>query len=490
MFSIVPDKLLEASLCSICDKYLSVLPVTLLPDGKFKCGRCVVGNVAVQTKYNKLAEGMLFKCVNRYEGCRKLLLPNQVVGHEEVCKSNLYDCPLCAAKQMSGYTMKRHFEKHHAKSVINKPEFKVDTQLDTHKTHMYCTDRHIFFIHASMDVDKKLFLKANCLGPKQESKNIRCKFRTSKIIEETPLREFQGNEQELHVEYEKALINCELILNYEMDTSLNTIQIENDLSQNNIRWTDYYIIPKIRIISVDKYFFAKHVEWELSTCKTLLIHKYNPKLTLCSFCSSCGFLLIGGCFICKCSEKHILCLRCHFKPIKCCPNLKEYTILEKNIENVFNELKFLCKWKCQNAFRCGKLNEHELNCTQRDSINCLFCSESQIPNANALETHFSTHNKLHILKDNIIQLNNEIVSNLFGSETIYFYMDDLSEYVILQCEGNNGNVNCTLKTSNFTNSNLYFYLKLDDNGFILREKHFKYTSNNRWIVLYIFREVF
>lgn len=225
MFSIVPDKALESSLCASCGKYLSVFPVTI-SEGKISCGRCVDVKGGTQSSFNKVTQDMLFKCVNRYEGCSKLLTPNQVLEHEEMCKSNKYECPLCA-KKVPSYVMIQHFREYHTESLIKTPEFKLNTAIDTFKTFLYYTDKHIFFIHVSLDVDSKLSLKATCLGPSERSKNIKYNFNLSKGEHfRTPLRCFKDNAQEICLEDGTPFVRCELIVNYDAETSLDFFTAE------------------------------------------------------------------------------------------------------------------------------------------------------------------------------------------------------------------------------------------------------------------------
>ncbi|CAH0545904.1 unnamed protein product [Brassicogethes aeneus] len=99
MSIILPDQVLGEMVCSECWKYLSVLPVLAYPNRTVRCGRCIEeddGGVPSQ-----VFPTSLFKCVNRYEGCTSLLLPEQVKEHEKICTSkNLDDCPLCTESKM------------------------------------------------------------------------------------------------------------------------------------------------------------------------------------------------------------------------------------------------------------------------------------------------------------------------------------------------------------------------------------------------------
>lgn len=453
MFAIVPDKVLENSVCSNCGKYLSVLPVTISKNYKKICGRCVGVEVGVQSAYNKLAEEMLFKCVNCYEGCRKLLLPNQVVEHEETCKSNKYECPLCANVWIPSYAMKQHFGEHHSGLVITNPSFTINKTVDTFKTLMYYTDKHIFFIHVSLDVDNELSLRADCLGPTELSKNIKygfCFTRGNHI--KTGFRSFNSGGQKICSQDLKPSEKCELILNYDAENFMDFVQIGKvDIQKNSIS------VAENRTIYLDENFLIKNNEWKLSGCKTLLINKNNPDIKIESICSSCGYLIYeNSLYGCCCLEIQFVCSKCSDS---LCPGQYNY-IYNAKLNNVFNQLKLFCKWKCQQSFVPNKLYKHEMICSQRGPITCGVCGKSDIPNVEALENHFFVHESaLHILNHNYFYICNSnykdanffMIGQFDDHKNVYFYMDDIQEYVIITPIFFMRKIECTLRKTNFTN---------------------------------------
>lgn len=458
MFAIVPDKVLENSVCSNCGKYLSVLPVTISKNYKKICGRCVGVEVGVQSAYNKLAEEMLFKCVNCYEGCRKLLLPNQVVEHEEPCKSNKYECPLCANVWIPSYAMKQHFGEHHSGLVITNPSFTINKTVDTFKTLMYYTDKHIFFIHVSLDVDNELSLRADCLGPTELSKNIKygfCFTRGNHI--KTGFRSFNSGEQKICSQDLKPSEKCELILNYDAENFLDFVQIGKvDIQKNSISNINRQNVAENRTIYLDENFLIKNNEWKLSGCKTLLINKNNPDIEIDSICSSCGYLIYeNNVYGCYCLGIHLVCYRC-----KDSRGPGQYKYI--SMYNSVFKFKLFCKWKCQQSFFPSQLYKHERICSQRGPITCGICGKSDIPNIDALKNHFSVHGStLYILNDNYIYIHylndknkNADYYNIGpkdNNKNIYFYMDDIQEYFIITASVFMYKAECTLRKTNFTN---------------------------------------
>lgn len=384
MFTLAPQNFLDRSLCFKCGKYLSVLPVTVSEDGKKRCGSCANKEFGVLSNYNKLAVGMLFSCVNRYEGCYELLLPHQVLKHEVTCKSKKYECPLCVDQWICSYAMIEHFRQHHSGSVLSKPEFAINRNT----MYMYYTDRNIFFIHVLIDVTKIVTLTVYCMGPNKVAKSLMCTFRFNKCeYNGLPLQRFYNNALEVSLLNGRDITNCELIIIYDYYTPLDMFKMKNHISQRNqLSLPDYRKTKERRIISVDEQFF-KHNTWKLSPCKTSLVNIKNPAIKLYSSCDTCGFIIhetnIYGCGVCF--ENHLSCGRC-YKMNLLCPGKFKYNHLPITYKYIFSQLKFHCKWQCQESFVSSQLCEHEMNCTRKNSLGSVVCIISDIPNDITLES--------------------------------------------------------------------------------------------------------
>uniref|UniRef100_A0A6P7GP19 Uncharacterized protein LOC114340409 n=1 Tax=Diabrotica virgifera virgifera TaxID=50390 RepID=A0A6P7GP19_DIAVI len=128
MAFIVPDKVLESLICTFCHKYLSVKPTTVYPNRDVECGRCVMADkqekqrAAVESLYGKIAEKCVFKCINRFDGCRELLTYSQVLDHEKVCLENIHKCPICY-EEMTSFMMLRHFHSNHKDAILDSSAF-------------------------------------------------------------------------------------------------------------------------------------------------------------------------------------------------------------------------------------------------------------------------------------------------------------------------------------------------------------------------------
>ncbi|KAG5894702.1 hypothetical protein JTB14_034750 [Gonioctena quinquepunctata] len=81
MSFIIPDNILDTLTCNTCNKYLSVQPVKIYPNRRIKCGRCARSKKqgdGVISLFGLVADKCLFKCINRFDGCRELLTYSQV----------------------------------------------------------------------------------------------------------------------------------------------------------------------------------------------------------------------------------------------------------------------------------------------------------------------------------------------------------------------------------------------------------------------------
>lgn len=459
MYPVVLDKVLENSLCITCGKYLSVLPVT-----NNKCGRCAPrGDSGAKSEYDRLAESMLFRCVNRYEGCRTLLLPSQVPEHEEECRSKRYRCPVCDQRRIPGYAMIKHFKTRHGDQIIARPEFIINVlNVDTRK-YLYYTPRHVFFIHASVGDDLKLTLNVTSLGRRELLETIKYNFRLRDVNVETPLQGFYDGEQEVQLQEETPLIRCELFLNYDDDNSFDLVLVGRINPQiNNPNVTER------RTIFEDDRIFTDTYKWQLSPCKTALTYKRNPVIKLDLVCSGCGFLICNdSAYRCYCLEKHITCNGCNIMNSSC-PDQYEPTILELKFRNIFNQLTYYCKWRCQQAFPPSQLHDHEIKCPQRQLFRCPLCEIWDIQNVDELKNHISIHNSVAIVwNTNLIilsgdqreEVNNFVLREDYKNMKLCFYINDLDEFVILTPKFYDDLIICTFEKTNLTKSKYDLVIK-------------------------------
>ncbi|KAG5878759.1 hypothetical protein JTB14_012129 [Gonioctena quinquepunctata] len=174
----IPDELLDTLHCDLCHKVLSVGPVKVYPNRKTKCGRCSEDkDKGVVSKYGLIADHCLFKCLNRFDGCRQLLTPNQVIDHETTCKSNSIVCPVCPKiREIPTYMLIKHFKEHHRDYVLTTPSFKVDTTKPDIKIYLYRSNDSLFYIEFKSTSVGTISLNTFYLGEQEEAERTKQKF--------------------------------------------------------------------------------------------------------------------------------------------------------------------------------------------------------------------------------------------------------------------------------------------------------------------------
>ncbi|XP_050516891.1 uncharacterized protein LOC126891686 [Diabrotica virgifera virgifera] len=157
MAFILPDNILDTLLCSFCHKYLSVKPVKIYPNRLIQCGRCVENKEhsiyklkGVESLFGRIAQKILFKCVNRFDGCRELLTYSQVRDHEQACLEKNHRCPICY-EEMASFLMLRHFYSNHKYAVLDCPAFvfNLKDHLEMPSVYLYQEEDNLFFLYIS-----------------------------------------------------------------------------------------------------------------------------------------------------------------------------------------------------------------------------------------------------------------------------------------------------------------------------------------------------
>ncbi|KAG5891641.1 hypothetical protein JTB14_001811 [Gonioctena quinquepunctata] len=158
MLFIIPDKILEELICSTCHKYLSVKPVKVYPNRTKKCGRCSKDDddEGVVSLFDMIADQGLFKCINRYDGCRVLLANVEVPDHEENCKSKSYPCPVCLeSKDVPSYLLTEHFEREHKANLLSRSSFNIylNGSNEVNRIFLYKQEDTLFIISSKVDLN-------------------------------------------------------------------------------------------------------------------------------------------------------------------------------------------------------------------------------------------------------------------------------------------------------------------------------------------------
>ena len=129
--------------CCHCENYLTVGPLSLTPDGKDLCGRCVnhwaemnVEETLVRNwKLENIIKEIGLPCTYYDVGCKRALKWGEVREHEGFCVHRSYNCPATPYDScqtvLPAKDLYNHFEEKHPEFLLTAPEFKDNLQEDS-----------------------------------------------------------------------------------------------------------------------------------------------------------------------------------------------------------------------------------------------------------------------------------------------------------------------------------------------------------------------
>lgn len=391
--------------CSVCERYLSVLPVKVYPNRVIKCGRCCEDNDGgTESFYNNVVKNYLFKCVNRYEKCNKLLAVCEVLEHEKRCISGAYHCPKCEYKfSGSAFHLLLHYSNQHPKSILRNCNFSVKVKQNFHEKYLHIVNDNLFFVLVeNLPREDILYLSTvslmECKNVKQwfyiksfkKSVNTTTEVKPCYSLENFQCEYFRIPTNSLHE------VNCRVYLDLSEDINsvyqlihknleLQQSELQNEgvlspspnsdkdpepqLEETNISAsTCIQTIPVKDVVGVKltEEFTKKYPGYALTPCGTALF-KDNNRVEL--VCSNCKQLTGSNVFNCQ-SNSHVVCWDCKAWCGICNTSTNGW-----NAElATMNELLLLpCRWQCGQCFLGSCITQHELSCT-KFSRNCPVCT--------------------------------------------------------------------------------------------------------------------
>ncbi|XP_028141939.1 uncharacterized protein LOC114335847 [Diabrotica virgifera virgifera] len=358
MAFILPDNILETLLCNFCHKYLSVKPIKVHPNRLIQCGRCIENtdksmhkSEAVESQYGKIAKNMLFKCVNRFDGCRQLLTYSQVSDHEQVCLERIHECPICG-EDMVSLLMLRHFHSNHRDAILESPAFlfKLNDLLDVPSVYIYQEEDNLFFLYISYSKSEntiKLYLLY--IGIYKLAKNIYHEFTVS------------SENKDFDIVLNPKPCTDDFFVVDISHIMTNLIQIKFKLIDRNLK-----VLTAPEISNAVRSPIVKNAPLE-----SQIEHRSEFNLK-CNICQAYCIFSLTGCPVMYyyIDEKNsYVCYYCtqYFK-LKIDEASAERTIPI----NIFETMKFF-KWNCSNCcsdFEFSDIQSHEINCKLGRQFTC------------------------------------------------------------------------------------------------------------------------
>ncbi|XP_050501311.1 uncharacterized protein LOC126881220 [Diabrotica virgifera virgifera] len=397
MAFIIPDKILEPLICTFCHKYLSVKPVTVYRNRDVECGRCTQADkqnqrIGVESLYGRIAETCLFKCINRFDGCRELLTYSQVVDHEKICLEKIHKCPICY-EEVTSFLILRHFNSNHKDAVLNSPAFVFDLNdySETPSTFIYQEEDNLFFLYISYSKSENTIkLELVYLGSDKLALNIYHQFTVT------------SKNKDFYINYNSKPSHTNEFFIVDATNMSNLINVKFKLIYHNLQFftiseNDHSSSIKNsslenQIDTQEKNQFIYKSKFDLTSEIVEFPLEYNPECFNCK--ESCIFSLSDFypvTYYYSPTHKDFLCFCCFEWLTDENKTKGNHLYLKQMMTSSF--LSRFCKYNCGQHFSFSKILEHEvLYCTKSmDYYNCpvQHCLKKDV--ASGLRNHLSAH---------------------------------------------------------------------------------------------------
>ncbi|CAH1102896.1 unnamed protein product [Psylliodes chrysocephalus] len=423
MSLIIPDTVLESCVCSLCKKFLSVQPVKIYQNQKqkLKCGRCSnKDDNGTESLYNIIAANGIFKCINRFEGCRKMLRHYEVLEHEKQSLVNTFCCPVCPGLcKVRIFWMIFHFKKCHIDKYLKKPCFTINRD-KINNTYLFRKDDNLFFISYKIQDNGDIYLEGCNINPSNVQTSMSFFLLTKSSTVEARKLNLSDNKNEFRIKKKDILETTDMRIKFEIETlpnffvlsnsSVPTIEPENEVKrilENFQRFSKFYYkenitFPrKITMASIHQ----EETKFLMSYDRTYIIKKcgsetYNIFLE----CSNCvniflpSTTLFNGFFLKFKNYFFNICSNC-FEYLCSKNKMVAYESFESVLENI-NTFFFDCSWNCGIKFPLTQLHEHEY------FVHCPIINCKKIISNNEFGNHFKkVHSLTSALNSYFISLN-------------------------------------------------------------------------------------
>ncbi|XP_028136111.1 uncharacterized protein LOC114330887 [Diabrotica virgifera virgifera] len=386
MAFILPDNILETLRCSFCHKYLSVQPVKVYPNRLMQCGRCNDNREqadhrleAVESQYGKIAENVLFKCVNRFDGCRKLLTYSQVQGHEQVCLSKIHKCPICY-EEMPSFLVLRHFRSNHKDATLDCPAFifNLNDHLDAPSAYIFQEGDNLFSLYVSHRMSENTIkLDLVYMGNFESAKNIYHQFTLS------------GENKKCDIVLPTKSCNNDFFV-VDISKMSSFVQIKFKLIDSNLK-----VLTSTEISNTVRKPVLKNARHRYQIGKDL--SEFSLKCIKCqAYCifplSTCP---IRYYYVDK--QNNYICYYCYqwFKySNEISGQRKEISFKRKHTREIIIDIMKFFKWNCGNCCSCiGFLDmqSHDINCKQGTQFSCPIKNCSEKGTAIQIIEHLKVH---------------------------------------------------------------------------------------------------
>ncbi|XP_056647932.1 uncharacterized protein LOC130452610 [Diorhabda sublineata] len=387
---LVSDEVLDSLICSFCEKYLSVGPIKIYNNRKVKCGRCpeIPNDPGIDSIYLILAEKILFKCINVYEGCRNILPYNDAKKYEETCLSTKFLCPICM-ENIWIYLLKNHVMQKHKQVLLNSNYISLNLQdipSVTSKIYFYHNLNNLFVVNISFDkfAENQLQVNARLIGYNQQEAvgTQRYIFRyCSKFSIESPIKPLYSNNSH-NFDISKIKMNnpkCQGVSYIEFDFQINSIYKTFNIPQEKVSGFD---MCKSSLQLSEKDISAARQSGDM------LLGKISLECYFCNQLCLNSVLYYQSHYLYENSQHHFLCYYCsiYYKTF----NNENFLRATETIlpYSVYSKLQYFCYWNCGYAFNASNLYSHQFICIKQSNMKCVKNTCNFISTYTDFENHY------------------------------------------------------------------------------------------------------
>ncbi|XP_050509989.1 uncharacterized protein LOC114335446 [Diabrotica virgifera virgifera] len=370
MAFIIPDNILETLICTFCHKYLSVKPIIVYPNRDVECGRCTATEnqknhrAGVESRYGKIVDKWLFKCINRFDGCRELLTCSQVPDHEKVCSAKNHKCPICN-EEMKSFLMLQHFHSKHKHAILDCPAFVFnlnDSHLGMPTVYIYQKEDNLFFLSISHNrLENTLELQLVYMGSEEIASSIYHQFTVHSENKEFDINcsakpSWTNEFSVVDVTNMSHVIFVKFKLTYQnLQFCAITENVNLSLSSINNSFEKLKLIQSVTNQTNTVIEFPSGYNLQCFNCKEICIYSFCRSDTVYYYYSP--------------RHNNILCFYC-FQWFNHKNKIKEYHFYVKRSTPLNFRSRF-CKWNCGQHFRYSEIVHHETFCQKRiQYFNC------------------------------------------------------------------------------------------------------------------------
>lgn len=370
MSLILPEEILKHTKCSICNVYLSCGPTEVFQGKRIACGRCTYGDIGTPSLFNKLAELFLFPCINRYEGCNKLLQYHEVAVHERECVRNDYPCPICSLEKYPSSSLLRlikHYNQEHAEYVLEKPKVSMKvSDLITNCHYLYCDNinNYLFVIYVDWD-GENIICNASVAGNKAQQ--VKQMVKGTDRGTDTRFCSNFNDDTEVFKEdllQHEGMVDLEFIFEILHVPALSVRScVATKPQQGNNNWPKMFFSEKF--FKKYNYLELKSYEYNLPNDSTLLKDNNGSEIKIkCDFCKNnfwdCKWDILPYMYSCGNDCDFDICQTCRGYGYQICYSHDRK--FEKDVDKKLYFMFFYCRNNCGVFLKFYQLKEHEYNC--------------------------------------------------------------------------------------------------------------------------------